>query len=629
MAQKIPTPEETSSPETAILNQAIRLIGEQNFPKAKELLTGLLQTDQHNATYWVWLSAAMDTQKERLYCLQMAYKVDPANPAARRGLILMGALEPDGSQTPFPMNHPRLWEHRLKLAEDKDKPKGIKRVTSNPFVRLGTVLVLSIALVGGAIFGIGAYITRPVAPVNLTPATPRPTVTPIPRKSGPTVNATLEPFSALLKGGTYTPTPLYALTPHTDVASDPYRAALSAYNKQQWSGVVSMMEQIATIQPGSVDAIYFMGEGKRLSGQFDDAIVYYRQAAKINAKYAPIYLGLARANLGISSQRAVLTDLNKAIELDKNYAEAYLERGLYFSRRGDTTAARKDLEQASLVNPNSPIIQVNLARLLLTLGENEAALAAAQKAKELDVTMEEAYLLIGIAARASGQIDLAVDVLDTYTQRSQKPKPEAYTILGAAYFNRDEYELGLKNVNLALKLDAQSAEAYRWRGEIYLATKEYQKAFDDFKKSYTINITFDAGMGIAKSILAKTDPKADAKKARDSYFEALFYIGEVEKQLKTDKQRGIYFYYRATVLELLNEQIAASRTWNSLLQLPTEAVSEEMRQEAQERFISLQSATPPAPTERPSATPKVTLTPTKTPTPKITLSPTQTPTPKN
>src|ERR1700749_3525993 len=122
MAQNVPIPEETSSPENAILQQAIKFIGEENFPKAKELLTGLLQTDQHNATYWVWLSAAMDTQKERLYCLQMAYKVDPTNAAARRGLILMGALEPDGSQTPFPMNHPRLWEHRLKLAEEKDKP---------------------------------------------------------------------------------------------------------------------------------------------------------------------------------------------------------------------------------------------------------------------------------------------------------------------------------------------------------------------------------------------------------------------------------------------------------------------------------------------------------------------------
>jgi tetratricopeptide (TPR) repeat protein len=621
MAQNV-LPPENDAPENAMLNQAVKLIGEGNYPKAKEMLTGLLQTDQHNATYWVWLSAAMETQKERLYCLQMAYKIDPSNAAARRGLILLGALEADGTQTPFPMNHVRPWESRLRLADEKPRPTGIRRITTNPFFRLGVVGLISVLLVGGAIFGIGAFISnRRVAPVNLTPPTPRPTVTPVPRK-GPTLNATIVPLSDLLPNGhTYTPTALYALTPHTDIAADPYRAALNSYNKQQWDTVINMMEQIATIQPGSVDAIYFMGEGKRLAGQYEDALEYYKEAAKVNAKYAPIYLGRARANLGISSQRAVLVDLNKAIELDKNYSEAYLERGLYFFRRGDNISARKDLEQASILYPDSPVIQVNLARLLLALGENEAALEAAQKANSLDVTMLEAYLMVGIAARASGQIDLAVDVLDKYTQYSDT-NPEAFTILGAAYYGRGDYELALKNVNQAISLNNQSSESYRWRGEIYLATKEYQKAFDDFKKSYTINITFDAGIGIARAILGKTNPRDDTKKVREAYQEALFYINDVEKQLKTDKQRGIYYYYRATTLELLNDQIIASRTWELLLKLPEDAVTEEMREEAQARVVALQSATPPPPTERPSATPRVTLTR------RVTLTPTQTPTPK-
>jgi tetratricopeptide (TPR) repeat protein len=613
MVQNTLPPE--NSPQDAMLEQAIKFIGEEKYPKAKELLTGLLQTDQNNASYWVWLSAAMETPKERLYCLQMAYRVDPTNAAARRGLILLGALNPDDAQAPFPMNHPRPWESRLRLADEKEKPKGLKRITSNPFFRLGAIGVIAILVLGGAIFGIGTLISsRQAASVNLTPATPRPTVTPQVKK-GPTLNATIVPLSDLLIDGTYTPTPIYALTPHADVASDAYRGAVKYYGQGNWGQMADMMAQIGTSQPGSVDTLYFIAEGKRLSGQYDDALEFYKQAIKLNPKFAPIYLGQARANLGINAQRSVITDLDKAINLDKNFAEAYLERGLYSFRRQNLPAAKNDLMQAASLNPGSPVIQTNLARVLLALGENEAALEAAQKAKELDITSLDAYLVIGMAARATNQIDLAVEVLDIYTKYSQT-NADAFAILGSAYYSRGDYETALKNIDQAIVIDKSDSDAYHWRGEIYYATKEYDKALSDFRQSYRIHVTFDAGMGMAKTIIAKTDPKGDPKKAREAYFEAYYSIIEVEKQLKTDQQKGIYFYYRATVLEKLNEQIAASRDWTTLSKLPKGAITEEIRAEAKARIIALQSATPPAPTEKPTATLKVTLTPTLTPTPK-------------
>lgn len=600
------TPE--TSPQDAMLEQAIRFINDGQYPKAKELLTGLLQTDQGNATYWVWMSAAMETQKERLYCLQMAYKMDPGNVAAKRGLILLGALGPDDALVPFPMNHPRPWESKLRLADEKPQPKGIRRVTSNPFFRLGAIGTVAILVLGGAIFGVGAFINRQVRPVNLTPATPRPTVSPPPKK-GPTLNATLVPLSNLLADGTYTPTPVYAMTPHGDVALDAYHIAVREYGKGNWGQVVDMMAQIGTSQPGSVDTLYFMGEGKRLSGQYDDALDYYKLAIKLNPKFAPIYLGQARANLAKNPLKSVIADLNKAITLDPNYTEAYLERGLYLFGKQDLVGARKDLEQAASMNPGSPLIQASLARLLLALGENEAALEAAQKANQLDVTSLDTYLVLGMAARANGQLDEAINALDTYTKYSMT-NPEAFTVLGAAYYQQGNYEAALKNIDQAISLSKSNAEAYRWRGEIDLATNDGKKALSDFKQSYRTNVTFDAGMGIAKAILANTEAETDAKKAQDSYSEAYFSMNQVQNLAKTDQQKGVFLYYQATVLEKLNEQAAASRAWASFLKLPEDATTAEMRTEANTRIIALQSATPPLPTAA------VTKTPTPTPTPQ-------------
>ena len=609
MVQNTLPPDDSS--HNPALEQAIRLIGDGQYAKAKEILTSLLQTDQNNATYWVWMSATMETQKERLYCLQMAYKMDPTNAAAQRGLVLLGALSPDETTIPFPMNHARPWESRLRLAEEKDRPTGIRRVTSNPLFRLAAIGTVAVILLGAAIFGVGAFINRRARPVNLTPNTPRPTVSPLPKK-GPTLNATLAP---LLNGPTYTPTPIYAMTPHEDIALDAYHIALRDYSQGNWGQMADMMLQIATSQPGSVDALYFAGEGKRLSGQYKDALEYYKKAIKVNPKFAPIYLGMARANLSINPLKSEIADFNQAIKLDPNYTEAYLARGLYLLDRQDMVGAEKDLKQAASMNPDSPLIQSSLARFFLATGENEAALTAARKAKELDVTASDSYLLLGMAARANDQPDEAIEALDIYTRYFSKTNDDAFTTLGAAYVERADYESALTNIEQAITLNSKNSEAYYWRGEIYLATKDYTKALSDFRQSNRIHITFEASIGIAKTILANTESETDAKKARDAYSEAYFTTNQAQNLTRTDKQKGILFYYQATVLEKLNEQAAASRAWANLLALPEDATTEDQRANANARIIALQSATPPPPTSPVTDTPQVTMTPGLTPTP--------------
>ena len=94
-----------------------------------------LKTDQGNVTYWIWLSAAMETTKERIYCLQTAFKLDPENGTAKRGLTLLGAMTPDETVQPFPMNRARAWEDKLLLANEKPKER-----KSSPFFFAGIFL---------------------------------------------------------------------------------------------------------------------------------------------------------------------------------------------------------------------------------------------------------------------------------------------------------------------------------------------------------------------------------------------------------------------------------------------------------------------------------------------------------
>jgi len=612
------TPPELS-PEELLLQQAVEAIRKEQFAQARDILTKLLRVDQQNPDYWVWLSAAMETQKERLYCLQTAFKMDPTNSAARRGLVLLGALAPDETLPPFPMNHPRPWESKVKLSEDKDKPSNLKKMTGSAGFRLGTVIGLGVLLLIGVFIGLGVLISKtPAISVGLT-GTPRPTVTPYATNSNQSGGAlpTARPLAELLLTP-YTPTPIYAATPHGDAAADSYKGAMRAYKNGQWDMVGIMMAQVATAQPGSADAVYFIGEADRLSGKYKDAADNFNLAIKINANFAPSFLGRALANQANNITKNVLDDFNKAISLDPNYAEAYMQRGLYYyTKLHDLPSARADLEQAASLSSASPLVEINLARVLMAMGENEAALTAAKRANELDVTMLDGYLVLGMAYRANGQLDDAETTLETYITY-QPDNALAFAVLGSAYFKRGEYDTAKKYLQQAIRLDKTNWEANFWLAETSMGLKDYDNALTGFRAALQYNPdSFDAGEGLAKAYMA-----------RGEFNNSYIAIIKVELLAKTDAERARFLYIRALSLDELNQPDAAYRDWSEILSLPVDATTDEMRQKAQIRVVELRSPTPEplTPTATKTALPTATHPPTRTPKPEDTRMPTATPT---
>jgi tetratricopeptide (TPR) repeat protein len=515
------------------------------------------------------------------------------------------------------MNHPRLWESKIKLTEDKDKPSEFKKMISGPGFRLGAAIGLGVLALIAVVIGLGVLISKSpvIASVGLT-GTPRPTVTPYATNSNQSVGAqaTELPLAKLLSV-TYTPTPIYAATPHGDAAGDSYKGAMRAYKSGQWDNVAIMMAQVATAQPGSADAVYFIGEAQRMSGKYLDAISSYNQAIGINPSFAPSYLGRARANMGLPIPKNVLVDLNQAITLDPNYAEAYLQRGLYYFSKHDLPAAQADLEQSAILS-DSPLVEVNLARILLAQEENEAALVAARRANEMDTTMLDAYLVLGMAYRANKQIDQAVYVLETYL--TYKPdNAEAFALLGAAYFNRGEYDIAKKNLQQALRLDKLNWEAYFWLGQTSMALKDYENALTEYRSAQQYNPdSFDVGEGLSKAYMAKGE-------FNNSYIA----INKVEKLAITDSLRARLLFIRAVSLDELKLPDAAYHDWSEIISLPVDATTAEMRSMAQQRTVELRSPTPipPTPTVTQTSLPTSTRLPTRTPRPTETRMPTATP----
>src|SRR5512135_1621501 len=118
-----------------LFEDAVDALRQGDRARGKEILTRLLKTDQNNPNYWIWMSAAVDSAKERIYCLETALKLDPQNGIAKRGLVLLGGLPPDENVQPFPLNRPRAWEQDLLLAHEKPQEKGLSAMVASPLTR--------------------------------------------------------------------------------------------------------------------------------------------------------------------------------------------------------------------------------------------------------------------------------------------------------------------------------------------------------------------------------------------------------------------------------------------------------------------------------------------------------------
>jgi len=600
-----------------MFEEAVKALRQGDRPRAKELLTRLIKTDQNNVNYWIWMSAAVETTKERIYCLQTALRVDPENATAKRGLILLGALPPDENIQPFQVSRPRAWEQQLILAHERPKEK--RPFLSSPLVRLAGLGTVGVVLCGLVVFGFILPRAQRVAtrPSNtpgpsptytLTPTSLNTTAQPTPTYIGPT------PLWALLPA-TYTPTPFYMPVVDDPQLTEILRAVQIAYSKGAWEEMLGYLQQGITVRPDLPDLWFLSGEAYRFQEKFPEAQEAYKRTLELNPNFGPAFVGQARVKLAINPDANVLTELDTAIKKDPAYGEAYLVRAAYKTDHDDAEGALTDLQTADKLQPKSALVYYEFARAYLTLEQIELALDAALRANEIDITIVPVYLVLGEAYAANNQPGEAVKALQTYaTYATDDASP--LLVLGKLYYLAGDYTTALEKLESAIKLE-NDPQARLYYGLTLVELGRGSEAVYELKNAldYYPDL-FEAQIGLVRAFMLDEKFGSAALQADTAFPLA-----------KTDEQRAQVYYWRAKAQELTpNRASAAKRDWESLLSLPADTYPAAWRTEAQKHLIALST---PSVTPTPSRTPTVTkpATPTRTPTRTPSRTPTPTATP--
>jgi tetratricopeptide (TPR) repeat protein len=333
--------------ENVMFQEAIDAARQGQRIRARDLLTRLLRADQSNPEYWLWMSSVVDSRKEQIFCLRSALRLDPGNREVEQGLILLGAEPAKRWTQPVPPVR-RQWQPVL---EDVPKPKGLKAIWANPGLRalaFAGVAILVLGLIYAGVFGLGNR-RQAVAYIPTHTPGPSPTVTetptlipmtravvittPTPTFIGPT------PLWMLLEA-TYTPTPVYVNTPHP--VNEAFRVGLRAFGQGNLTTALKYFQQASQMDPKSPDIRYYLGEISRMQGEYEQALIDYDTALELDANFAPAFLGRAQANLALKKDADISGDLETAIEKDPEFSQAYLAEAAFYLNQEDPETALKD-----------------------------------------------------------------------------------------------------------------------------------------------------------------------------------------------------------------------------------------------------------------------------------------------
>jgi tetratricopeptide (TPR) repeat protein len=180
---------------------------------------------------------------------------------------------------------------------------------------------------------------------------------------------------------------------------------------------------IASYTPALANAEAYLerGDAFREQGEEKKARADYRRAIQLNPNYAEAYLKLE--------------DYDQAIKLKPDYAEAYLKRG----------------EET-----------IRWAKKYGTHGEDWGS--AAKKKYRMD--------WVDVIDKAIADYDQAIALNPDYT--------EAYTSRAAAYIDKKDPDKAIADYNQVIKREPNNSSAYFSRGLVYLNNKEYDKAITDY-----------------------------------------------------------------------------------------------------------------------------------------------------
>ena len=297
----------------------------------------------------------------------------------------------------------------------------------------------------------------------------------------------------------------------------------------------------------SAKTYFKRGDTKYFLERYEDAILDYDAAIRLNPGYVEAYnhRGLAKASLG--RHKAAISDYDKAIRLNPTFAPAYNNRGITKDELRQYTSAIIDFDKAINIEPDAYIVYWNRALAKYHLGQYTSAISDYGK-----------VIILGAISDDGKTLELVV---------------EAYYNRGVVKEHLGQYASAINDYDKAIKLNPDYVDAYINRGAMKDYLGQYASAINDFNKAIKLNpgsVLAYLNRGIAKEHLGREtgDP--------GQYASA---INDYDKVIRLNPNHAPAYYQRGVAKLVLGQTRRAKQDLQTALKLATQVGDVQLKSE--------------------------------------------------
>jgi tetratricopeptide (TPR) repeat protein len=237
---------------------------------------------------------------------------------------------------------------------------------------------------------------------------------------------------------------------------------------------------------GLADAYFRLGWLYDASSQLEQAIDRYDRAIELDPQYARAFLNRGAARHDQGNLDVAIQDYTRAIELDPQFASAYNNRGIARGARYDFDGAIQDFTVALELEPEAPDTYCNRGNVYRDLGDLQTAIRDYTKAVESDPAYALAYYNRGTAHSDLGETSAALQDLTKAIELDPKYS-DAYTNRGIVRKAEGDPEGAIQDYTRAIELAPGAVNAYNNRGNALYAMGELNAATQDYSKAIEID----------------------------------------------------------------------------------------------------------------------------------------------
>ena len=212
------------------------------------------------------------------------------------------------------------------------------------------------------------------------------------------------------------------------------------------------------------------------------AIEYLSNAIRLQKDYADAYVNRGIAYYGLGQYQRAIDDYSKVILLQPSAADTYNNRGIVYNNLGQNQRAIEDFNEAIRLKPNYARAYYNRGIAYYSVGQNQRAIEDFNEAIRLKPDFANACIFRGNVYYSLEQYERAVE--DYNKAIYLKPDDAlAYGNRGTLYNNLGQYQPAIEDYNEAIRLKPEYAESYNNRGNVYNNLGQYKRAIEDYNQA--------------------------------------------------------------------------------------------------------------------------------------------------